>query len=90
MTFDLFYNIFFKVYFDYKYNGHNGNTDCTQKANNEMARNLIELQFRSLARKSELGFSINTLVERIGFYQKYYYKIVLRVDSVSLNFGELI
>lgn len=30
----------------------------TQKANNEMVRNLIELQFRSLARKSELGFSI--------------------------------
>lgn len=46
----------------------------TQKANNEMARNLIELQFRSLARKSELGFPIThvptiyTLVERIDFY----------------------
>lgn len=45
-----------------------------QKANNEMARNLIELQFRSLARKSELAFplthvpTIYTLVERIDFY----------------------
>jgi len=53
-----------------------------------MVRNLIELQFRSLARKSEPGFSIKHVltyhthtVERIGFYQKYCYTILLRANS---------